>query len=107
VRIFAIVGRGGTKSAAEVVDFWRFTVLLGWIVLLAILLKTTFSLMRLAERVGVARAFAGFAARSFGLFTSLEPLDERAVRLVAVLAFRIVLWALLAPILILHLSSPC
>jgi hypothetical protein len=105
VRIFAIDGRGGPKSAAEVVDFGRFTVLLGGIVLFAILFEAMFSRMRLAIRVSVARALAGFAGCSFGLFTPLKFLEEGAVRLVTLLTFRMVRDALLAAISILHLSS--
>ena len=80
------------KSAAEPVGF---AVFLGFIVLFPVFAQSVVPLDRLAERVDIVLTLR----RALGFLTStmlaVQPFDEGRVRLVAVLAFGVILPALL------------
>jgi hypothetical protein len=104
-----MVGRGGMKSAAEPVEPVRFTILLGFVVLLAIFVESMFSLVRPAVCVDVAGnagSLVGIARVAFGLLAALKTFEERLVGLFSLLTFRMLLGALLAAVLVFHGWTP-
>jgi hypothetical protein len=101
-RSFGTVGRGGMKSAAEPVGF---TVLFGWVVLLAVFGEAVPAGLGLAELIEVVRALRRGLLVRVGM-TPLQVLDDRRVCLIAVLAFRVRLRALRPIVLLRHRSPP-
>src|SRR5262245_46166264 len=81
-----MVGRSGTKSAAEFVEAVRFAVFLGFVMLLAIFLEAMAAADRPSEFVDVGGVL------DVGFFGAGEFVEELFVGLVAVLAFGVILY---------------